>query len=181
MRALLKLNKGLRYIEEFILGYGVLVMAAMLIGNSLSRTVFGNSWRFAEEVGQMLMVIVCFVGISYAARIARHIVMSAIFDLSPHGVKKLFLYVSSLLTGFVMLYLAYLSAEYVLTVYQSARITPALRIPMWTFYSFVPLGFFFTAVQYLLILLLNITDQKELYLGSEKKASDRDEDVVATL
>ncbi len=180
MGALLKINKGLRKFEEFILGYGILAMAVMLIGNSVSRTVFSNSWKFAEEIGQMFMIIVTFVGTSYAARIARHIVMSAIFDLSPFRVKKVFLYVTSIITGGAMIYLGYLSTQYVITVYGSARITPALGIPMWTFYAFVPLGFFLTAVQYFISLVLNITEKEELYLGSEKKASDR-EDVVATL
>lgn len=180
MGALLKINKGLRKFEEFICSYGILAMAVMLIGNSFSRTVLGDSWKFAEEVGQIFMIIVTFIGTSYAARIARHIVMSAIFDLSPFNIKKVFLYVTSIITGVAMLYLGYLSTEYVMTVYASARITPALGIPMWTFYAFVPLGFFLTAFQYFLTLVLNIKEQKELYLGSEKKASDR-EDVVATL
>ena len=124
MGALLKLNKGLRKIEEFILSYGMLIMAAMLVGNTISRGVFDYSWRFAEEVGQMLMIIVTFVGTSYAARIGRHIVMSAIFDAVSFKAKKVFLYVSSSITFVAMLYLAYLSTKYVINVYEIARITP---------------------------------------------------------
>jgi C4-dicarboxylate transporter DctQ subunit len=180
MGALLKLNKGLRKIEEFILSYGMLIMAAMLVGNTISRGVFDYSWRFAEEVGQMLMIIVTFVGTSYAARIGRHIVMSAIFDAVSFKAKKVFLYVSSSITFVAMLYLAYLSTKYVINVYEIARITPALRVPMWIFYAFVPAGFFFTGIQYFITLILNIKEQDELYLGSEKKVSD-DEEIAATI
>ena len=37
------------------------------------------------------------------------------------------------------------------------------------FYAFVPAGFFFTGIQYFITLILNIKEQDELYLGSERK------------
>lgn len=168
MGILLKINTLFRKLEEYIISFSIIIMAIMLVGNALSRSIFNRSWSFTEEIGQLLVVIVTFIGTSYAARIDRHINMTAIFDLVSFKKKKIFLYVISGVTAIAMFYLAYLSFSYVYAVYFSARITPALRIPMWTMYSFVPLGFLMTGFQYLLNFILNVRDQENLYLGTEK-------------
>lgn len=63
-------NKFVTRIEEAILGYSVILMAIILIGSVISRTVFNRSWTFSEEVGQTLTIIVTFLGVGYCAKSA---------------------------------------------------------------------------------------------------------------
>lgn len=154
-------------IEEFILSYSVIVMAIILVGNVISRSVFNRSWTFAEEVGQILIIFMTFAGISYGAKKARHISMSAVFDLVGVKVQKIMILIISLGTSIVMSYLTILSFRYLVKVANLGRVTPALRIPLQYVYIIVPIGFGLAAIQYFANFLINIK-HKEVYLSTEK-------------
>lgn len=162
-----RLNASIARIEEFILSYAVIIMAIILIGNVISRSVFNRSWTFAEETGSHLIIVTTFLGISYAARKGRHIRMSAFFDLLPYRLQKIFILFISLFTALVLFYLAYLSLQYTITVYSMGRITAALRLPAYIIVAVVPLGFSLGGIQYLINFILNIKE-KEVLIGSEK-------------
>lgn len=176
MKLFMKLDDLLTKIEEFILSYSIIIMAIILIGNVISRTIFSRSWTFAEEVGQALVLIVTFVGIGYGAKKGRHISMSAFFDLLPEKFQKIFMYIISSVTAIAMFVLTYLSIQYVQKVYLLGRVSPALRFPMYMLYLFVPVGFFLGGVQYVLIFLKNIKE-KEVYISTEKKSRGNNEEI----
>lgn len=161
------LDKSLLRIEEFVLSYSVIVMSIILIINVISRTIFNNSITFAEEAGKFLTIIITFMGISYVARKGRHIHMSALFDMLPEKLKKIFMLGISFLTSLILFYLAYLGTLFTLKVYAMGRVTPALMVPMWIIDVFVPLGFFLGGLQYLLIFVANLKN-KEIFIGTEK-------------
>ncbi len=165
------LDKTISKIEEVILGYSVIIMALILIGNVISRSVFNRSWTFAEEIGQALIIIMTFTGIGYGAKKARHISMSAIFDILPDKGKKIFMYVITSVTSATMFYLAYLAFVYVHKVQMLGRVTPALRIPIYLIYAIVPIGFVLGGIQYARNFWINIK-RKEVYLSTEKKARE---------
>lgn len=152
--------------EEFILSYSILLMAFILIGSVLSRTLLNSSWTFAEEVGQSLTIIVTFMGVGYCAKKASHITMSAIFDLLNPKFKKLFMLVISSVSALMMLYIAFISYQYTIKVMELGRVTPSLRIPMYLIIAVVPVGFVLGAVEYARTFILNVT-RKQLYLSSE--------------
>jgi C4-dicarboxylate transporter, DctQ subunit len=153
-------------IYEAILGYGILLMALILIGNVISRTVLGASWSFAEEVGQSLLVIVTFVGVAYCSLKAKHINMSAVYDLVPRNVKKIMMILNHGITATVMLYLAYLGMEYTLRVEELGRVTPALRIPSYILCGIVAAGLLLTGIEHVRTFIKNLTN-KEIYLSPE--------------
>ena len=166
-----KVTDALSRVEEAILSYSVIIMALILIGNVISRSVFNMSWTFAEEIGQALTIIMTFAGIGYGARKARHISMSAIFDLVPVKIKKIFMYVISSVTSASMFYLAYLGLRYVQKVQMLGRVTPALRIPMYLIYMIVPIGFALGGVQYALNFIKNVKE-KDVFLSTERGLRD---------
>ena len=91
----MKLNKIISKIESFVLSTSIILMAMMLIFSVFMRTIFNSSLTFAEEVGQLLMLLVTFFGISYCAKKGRHITMSIIFDMVDNEKKKMFMYLIS--------------------------------------------------------------------------------------
>ncbi|WP_291737394.1 TRAP transporter small permease, partial [Leisingera sp. F5] len=74
------IDSAISRIESFLLAAGVLLMAANTVANVVGRFVLGNSIFFTEELNRILIILITFAGISYAARNARHIRMSAIYD-----------------------------------------------------------------------------------------------------
>ena len=52
MNALLKIDKGISYLEKVIMIIAIIVMASVLFANVVGRIVFHHSLTFAEELGQ---------------------------------------------------------------------------------------------------------------------------------
>jgi TRAP-type C4-dicarboxylate transport system permease small subunit len=145
-------------IEAVMLAAGVLLMAANTIANVVGRFIFRSSIYFTEELNSILIVLITFAGISYAARHGRHIRMSAIFDALPVPARRAMMIVIAAVTSVFMFGLCWFSVGYIVTLAGQGRVLPALGIPVWWSYVWVPVGFFMTGVQYALTAVKNATD-----------------------
>ncbi len=165
-------------IESVMLAVGVLLMALNTIANVVGRFVFQSSIYFSEELNSILIILITFAGISYAARHGRHIRMSAIFDTLPPGGRKAMMVFISLVTAVFMLGLCWYSIGYIETQAGRGRVLPALQIPVWWTLVWVPVGFFMTGMQYLLTAIRNLT-AKDVYLSTTVlEGYDNDEQEV---
>lgn len=158
------IDKFMKFIEELILGIGIIVMALVLILNVILRTFFSSGLSFSEEIGQILLMSVTFVGVSYVARYGNHIRMSAVYDIVKTKYKKILATIISFVTSLTLFWLSYKSITYVLVLRDSFRLTPALRIPVYIITLIVTYGFISSAFQYLYIFYLNIKN-KEVFIG----------------
>ena len=154
--------------EEFIMASGVILMALNTIANVISRFVFNHSLIFAEELNSTFILLVTFAGLGYAARHGRHIRMSAFYDYMPDRARKILMTVIVAVTAVFMLFLAYYAVQYVFHVYSKGRIMPALGIPVYLTYLWVPVGFFITGVQYALTTFKNISEEG-IHLSTDLK------------
>ncbi|WP_296764401.1 TRAP transporter small permease [Sediminimonas sp.] len=159
------IDTAISRIESVLLAAGVLLMAANTISNVVGRFVFQSSLFFSEELNRILIILVTFAGISYAARQGRHIRMSAIFDALPPRPRKVMMIIISLVTAVFMLGLAWYSTQYILTQAGRGRVLPSLQIPVWIILVWVPVGFFMTGLQYLLTAIKNLIE-KDIYLST---------------
>jgi len=155
------LDRALAGFEGLVLAAGVLLMAVNTIGNVVGRFVFDQSLYFSEELNQFLIVLITFVGIGYAARQGRHIRMTAIYDALPDKGRKLLMTVICVVTGLTMLALAWYALSYVASVAASGRVFPALQVPIWWAYVWVPIGFAVTGLQYLMGAVRNLTERDD--------------------
>ena len=153
-------------IEAVMLAVGVLLMAANTISNVIGRFVFQESIFFSEELNRILIILITFAGISYAARQGRHIRMSAIYDQLPSRMRKPLMIVIALFTAAFMFGLCWYSIGYILTQAGRGRLLPALQIPVWWTLVWVPVGFFMTGMQYFLTAIKNIV-AKDIYLSTQ--------------
>jgi TRAP-type C4-dicarboxylate transport system permease small subunit len=152
-------------VESVMLAAGVMLMAFNTIANVVGRFVFQYSIFFTEEINRILIILITFAGIGYAARHGRHIRMSAIFDALPVRTRKIFMIVIAIVTAVSMFALFYFSIGYILKVARSGRVLPALQIPVFWIYLWVPVGFLVTGVQYALTAIKNIVE-KDIYLST---------------
>ena len=164
LRPLEILDRVIAMIETFILTAGILIMAASSVANVIGRFVFGQSLYFAEELNQFLIIIVTFAGIGFAARHGRHIRMSAIYDALSQGLRKALMIVIALVTAAAMFILAWYSYQYVVSVYETGRISPVTRMPIFVTLVWLPLGFVITGIQYVLTAIANLT-RPDVYLS----------------
>ena len=143
-------------------------MAANTIFAVIIRFIFNDGIIYTDELNMIFIIVVTFAGLSYAARQGRHIRMSALYDLLNPKLRKIAMVIISAITAFFMFFLAYYAVLYIQSVYSSGRILPALGIPVYIIYLWVPLGFVITGIQYILTIVKNIRED-EVYLSTNIK------------
>ncbi|MDF1609281.1 TRAP transporter small permease [Hoeflea sp. YIM 152468] len=152
-------------VESVLLAAGVLLMAVNTIANVVGRFVFQYSLFFSEELNRILIILITFAGISYAARQGRHIRMSAIYDALPARARRSFMVFIAAATAVTMFALCYFSIGYIGKVATSGRVLPSLQLPVYWIFLWVPIGFFMTGLQYALTAVKNLTG-KNIYLST---------------
>lgn len=170
------LDSTISRVESVMLASGVLLMAANTVANVVGRFVFQYSLFFTEELNRILIILITFAGISYAARQGRHIRMSAIFDAMPPPVRKVLMIMIAAVTALAMFALCYFAIGYIIKVATSGRVLPALQIPVYWIFLWVPVGFFMTGLQYALTAIRNIVD-KDIYLSTHVLEGYEDDEI----
>ncbi|MGM0603623.1 MAG: TRAP transporter small permease [Bacillota bacterium] len=168
-----KLNGAIKRLEEFILSYGVLIMAALTIVNVVSRNFFGHGLSFATEINEFLIVFITFLGTSYAARNGRHIRMSALYDITNDKWKKMLTFMMTSGTAVIMYYMTYLSYIYVRQVFMYQRVSPVMRVPLFLIWAWVPIGFLMTSLHYTLAFVKNVIED-DVWISFEEKSEYED-------
>ncbi len=172
------MGKVTNAMEVSILVTCVAALAVLLITNVLARTFF-QSIYFAEEISQFLVMLITFTGVSYAVRKARHIRMGAFLDAMPPPVEKIFIIIISAISALVMAIMAWASWEYLTNAMDMSHKTPALRMPKWTFYVIIPIGFGLACLQYIRTILKNIIED-DPWQSPDQQSEYEDEEIGGT-
>ena len=174
-----KLNKYVGLLvnsfEVSILVFCVALLGILLITNVFARTFF-QSIYFAEEVSKFLVMLTTFTGVSYAVRKARHIRMGAFLDMMPEKMEKLFIIIISIVSAVVMGIMTWFSYKYLINAMDMEHMTPALRVPKWTFYVIIPIGFGLACIQYIRTVIKNFTE-KEAWQSPDQQSEYEDEEI----
>lgn len=157
-------DNGIAAIERALLAVGVLGMTGVSVGNVLMRNLFDASLVFADEINQILIILITFAGIGYAARQGRHIRMTALYDQFGRRARKLLMVTITLLTAALLFVLAWYSLQYVVHVERTNAVTPALRIPVYLSYAVAPIGLVLGGLQYLLAAARNLLE-RDVYIS----------------
>jgi TRAP-type C4-dicarboxylate transport system permease small subunit len=152
-------------VEAVMLAMGVILMAINTCTNVIARYVLGEGMFWSGEVNRILIILITFAGLGYAARHGRHIRMSAIYDAIPPKGRKVLMIFIALITSALMFFLCYYSYGYIETLYSRGRILPALGFEIWWIYIWAPVGFAITGIQYFLTAIKNFTS-KDVYLST---------------
>ena len=150
-----RIDSVLNWLEKSLLITSILLMAAVSIANVIARNL-GSSLTFANELAQLLLVVVTFVGVGHGVREGRHIRVSAIHDTLPAKGRKVLLILTSFTTCGLMALLGVYAIGYVGNLADSGRIMPSLQLPLYIAYSVVPLGLFVAAMQFFLAGVKNL-------------------------
>lgn len=148
MTTVASIDRYLAAVERVILSIAMLGMVAIIVANVVSRVFFSYSWAATEEFGTLLLLVITFIGISYATRYGRHITMSALQEFLPDSMAVKLQRFVSFVTAAVMLGLGVVATEYIIQIGHSGDTTNVLRIPLYMPYVIVPIGFFLAGLRY---------------------------------
>ncbi|MDM8517471.1 TRAP transporter small permease [Desulfobacterales bacterium HSG16] len=163
-------------LEGFMLAAGVIAMTVNTIAAVISRFVFNSAIIFTDELNVIFIIVVTYAGLSYAARNGRHIRMSAIYDALPEKTRKVLMVMMTSVTSLFMFFLCFYSCVYIAEVYKSGRILPALGLPVFYIYLWVPVGFMMTGLQYAFTAVKNLT-HNDVYLSTHVKDGYADTEI----
>ncbi len=173
------IGKVVNAVEVSILVTCVGSLGILLITNVIARTFF-QSIYYAEEISKFLVMLITFTGVSYGVRKARHIRMGAFLDSMPPKIEKIFIIIISLVSAVVMAIMTWASWKYLSNAMTMNHMTPALRLPTWTFFVIIPIGFGLACIQYIRTILKNIIE-KEPWQSPDQQSEYEDEEVGGTL
>jgi len=164
------------WFEVTILSAGTAALAVLLIANVFARSFF-QSLYYADEISKFLIILISMVGVSYAARKARHIRMGAFLDLMPPKMEKAFIFLISGISALVLFIMAYYSYRYMDQMRILGQKTSALQVPFWTFMIIVPIGFASAGIHYVRTIIKNIVE-KDVWLSPEQQSEYEDEGTI---
>lgn len=158
----MKLCKFLdEYLELYLCIFLMSSMTVILFVQVVMRYVFQSSLSWSEELARYLFVWLIYLGISYGAKIRKHIKIDAALGLFPVGLRPYVVILGDLIFLCFSVYICYLSYGLVQKQIMIGQTSPAMRMPMWVLYTAPLVGFGLVALREVQTLLYRWTQLRK--------------------
>ena len=134
-------------LEIFICVILMSVMAVLLNVQVFMRYVMRNSLSWTEELARYAFIWLVYIGISYGAKISKHIRIEAALGLFPKKTRPYAVLLGEVIFMCFSIYICYRGWDIVQRQIRLGQISPAMRIPMWIVYAAPMVGFGLTALR----------------------------------
>ncbi len=122
-------------------------MSALLAVQVFMRYVMGRSLSWSEELARYIFIWLIYLGISYGAKIMKHIKIEAFLGAFPKNSRPYIAIAGDLIFLAFSLFVCYTGYGIVRRQMMLKQISPALGMPMWILYSAPMVGFGLTAIR----------------------------------
>lgn len=151
MKILLGALEGFNALVARLLGIAIglllAAMATLVIASVFFRYVLNSSLTWSEELTRYLDAWLVFLGLSVAHRMGAHVRITLLFDLTPRRYRLYVQALSEVVLFVLLVAIAILGAQLVLSNFDRNQLTPALRFPVAWVYLSVPVGLGLMALQ----------------------------------
>ena len=120
-------------------------MSILLAVQVFMRYVMGNSLSWSEELARYVFIWLIYLGISYGAKIMKHIKIEAALGLFPGALKPFVVILGDLIFLCFAVYISYSAYGIVRKQMILNQTSPAMGLPMWIVYAAPLVGFALTA------------------------------------
>ncbi len=143
--------KVLKFLDDkFEMAICVVLMSAMsllLFVQVIMRYVVGQSLSWSEELARYIFIWLIYLGISYGAKIMKHIKIEAALGVFPEKLRPYVVILGDCIFLCFALYICYLGYNMVHRQMRLGQTSPAMGMPMWILYAAPMVGFGLTAVR----------------------------------
>ncbi len=126
--------------EEVILVAILAIMVALIFLQVCMRYVFQSSLSWSEELARYLFLWIIWLGAAYATKENSHISLDFITSRLPRKGKIIASAMKYVIWVLFAIFLAYISWNLTIIIFERGQVSPALRIPMWYAYASIPCG-----------------------------------------
>jgi len=131
------LIKKINRTVEFLMVLFLIIMVLVVFFQIVSRTIWGSSFLWTEEVARFLMIWVMFLGSALAFQYGAHISIEAIFNRLPSYAQKSVQIIITIVC--ITFFLIFMVEGFDLSQRAMVNRSPALNIPMGYVYSVIPI------------------------------------------
>lgn len=137
-------------VEQWIAGISIAFLAAILIGDVVSREVFRQSWPWAQKLGLHLMIFAGSLGVSLASSSGSHLRPEVGDQLFPKRWQPALTTLRELcVAGFCAFYV-YISYSYVSQSREFGDVNVVTGVPVWIVQAVFPFVFLMVAIKHLI-------------------------------
>lgn len=152
--------KIIKFLDDYFeMSVCIVLMSAMtliLAVQVFMRYVMQASLTWSEELARYIFVWLIYMGISYGAKIMKHIrIEAAVLLLPQKGQRYVEIVGDVLFLGFA-LFIVYTSWGIVQKQLMLGQTSPAIQMPMWMLYSAPLVGFGLTALRQVQAIVLRV-------------------------
>lgn len=161
-----KIDKGISYVENTMLIFGMLSATFVLFANVCMRFFLKSGLVWAEEYARYAIIWIVCGGCGAAVRTDAHMKITAIPDAIKNITVKnlLYLFVNAVCLAFSVLMVT-AGARLITSMIANNQLSPAMEIPLWWIYLAIPVGGVVMTFRFALLLIENV---KTLVKGGEK-------------
>ena len=154
MKKLLKwLDENLEMSISIVL---ISVMTLLIFVQVIMRYVFKSSLSWSEELARYIFIWLIYFGVSYGAKIRKHIRIDAFVALFPKPIRKYLPLVGDILFFAFAVFIVRTSFSMVMKQAMLGQTSPAMRIPLTIVYAAPMVGFTLTAIRQIQSILFRI-------------------------
>lgn len=124
------------------------VMSVVVFLQVIFRFVIKVSLPWSEELSRYLLVYITYFGCAYGIKTGAHLGVEAFVLILPKTVQKAINVLVQIGGLVVCVLILKFGADIVFSQMQSGQLSPAMRLPMWTIYSAIPIGMAFCVIRY---------------------------------
>jgi len=169
-----KALRSLERVPTYLAGLSIVLMMCMTVADAGGRYLFNHPVTGAYEITENFLMTVAFLGVYYAYRQGAHIRLTFLMDHVPHKIEIYINYlVQTICVGLTLVLVIATTKLIFRTAAQKTVIDVAsLKVPLWTAYTIIPLGLFFTFLAMLVDFRYVKTGKSDLFKKGESE-SDR--------
>jgi TRAP-type C4-dicarboxylate transport system permease small subunit len=157
--------KALKWLDEnFEQSVSIVLMSLMTIiifVQVIMRRVFSSSLTWSEELARYLFIWLIYLGISYGAKIKKHIKIEAFLGIFPKKARPFIEILGDVLFFVFSVFIMYTSFVWVQRQIKLHQASAALHIPMWLVYAAPFVGFTLAAFRQIQTIIFRIKNIKE--------------------
>ena len=124
------------------------VMSVVVFLQVIFRFVIKASLPWSEELSRYLLGYITYFGCAYGIKTGAHLGVEAFVLILPKTVQKASNVLVQIGGLVVCVLILKFGADIVFSQMQSGQLSPAMRLPMWTIYSAIPIGMAFCVIRY---------------------------------
>ena len=160
-------NKIADNFEGYCCAVMLAVMSVVVFLQVIFRFVIKASLPWSEELSRYLLVYITYFGCAYGIKTGAHLGVEAFVLILPKTVQKAINVLVQIGGLVVCVLILKFGADIVMSQMQSGQLSPAMRLPMWTIYSAIPIGMAFCVIRYAVEIVKAV---QALIRPSEKEA-----------